>query len=551
MSKRKLITFLSLLFIPSLAGCDVLEEIIPSESDQNSNGDSSQKEGEEGGKGDNTPEPESSSYKIKAPDFSFKQRNNIEEVTFDDLFDLHNKVEITIDVDKSEMQKINDDNIYGNDFGNIKPETYHLAKKFTLVLHNGDKDFKWEFENVGIRQKGNTSRKPIFTEDGEIYNKNHFKISLDETFTDTAMYDSSFIETYGNNEYKDRELLGLSGLDIKWNKIDDSTHLKEIYSSMMLRASGVMSQHVGLATMKMRYDGNKEANFGLCNIFEPASKSFIKRSLSAEHDYINMPTWKQESKGSFGVEGKKYGDLYKATYGKGDGANNYWEGATFKSETIQGKRIGVKTDIKGYNWPIYERKTNTDSDYQDSLMKNLVTLLNKSSTTYEQIAEKVDLQNLAMEEAVMYFLGNPDAMRYNYNNYLAYFRRVDGKMLIIPMDNDRCFGIGNGWTDGLSFILGSNTTPVNSEAKSGSQKNPLLKKTIFASGTNQAKTDYKKCLELVKNSSWVSPQTFESLFNIAKETYLNESSFSLDGGYENISFSSYITQKINLYNKAH
>ena len=76
-------------------------------------------------------------------------------------------------------------------------------------------------------------------------------------------------------------------------------------------------------------------------------------------------------------------------------------------------------------------------------------------------------------------------------------------------------------------------------------------KTIFASGTNQAKTDYKKCLELVKNSSWVSPQTFESLFNIAKETYLNESSFSLDGGHENISFSSYITQKINLYDKAH
>ena len=543
MTQHRLIRLLSLLLIPGLIGC--VSPTTPSTPEE--------KEPQvtpEPGPGGNVPE-ETSVFKVENPDFSFVQRNTIEEVTFDDLFNLNNKIEITIDVTREEMQKINDDNIYGGDFSGIKPETYHLANKFTLVMHNGDKEFKWELENVGIRQKGNTSRKPIFRDNGDIYNKNHFKVSFDETFLDTEMYDASFIEAHGNIEYKDRELLGLSGLDIKWNKIDDSTHIKEIYSNMMLRSSGIMAQHTGLARMKMKYDGDKIADFGLCLIFEPASKSFVKRSLSSTTSYINMPTWSKESKGTYGVEGKKYGDLYKATYGKGDGANNYWEGATFKSETIQGKRIGVKTDIKGYNWPIYERKTNTDSDYQDSLMKDLVTLLNKSSTTYEQIAEKVDLESLAMEEAVMYFLGNPDAMRYNYNNYLAYFRRVDGKMIIIPMDNDRCFGIGNGWSDGLSFILASNTTPVNSEAKSGSQKNPLLKKTIFASATNKAKTDYKKCLELVKNSSWVSPQTFESLFNIAKETYLNESSFSLDGGNENISFSSYISQKINLYNKTH
>lgn len=542
MKKHRFLKLLLLLLIPGLIGCVSPTTVSPEEKDPQVT--------PEPGPGEGTSE-ETSVFKVENPDFSFVQRKTIEEVTFDDLFNINNKIEITIDVTREEMQKINDDNIYGGDFSGIKPETYHLANKFTLVMYNGDKEFKWELENVGIRQKGNTSRKPIFRDNGDIYNKNHFKVSFDETFLDTEMYDASFIEAHGNTTYKDRELLGLSGLDIKWNKIDDSTHIKEIYSNMMLRSAGIMAQHTALATMKMKYDGDKIADFGLCLIFEPASKSFVKRSLSSTTSYINMPTWSKESKGTYGVEGKKYGDLYKATYGKGDGANNYWEGATFKSETIQGKRIGVKTDIRGYNWPIYERKTNTDSDYQDSLMKDLVTLLNKSSTTYEQIAEKVDLESLAMEEAVMYFLGNPDAMRYNYNNYLVYFRRVDGKMVIIPMDNDRCFGIGNGWSDGLSFILGSNTTPVNSEAKSGSQKNPLLKKTIFASGTNKAKTDYKNCLELVKNSSWVSPQTFESLFNIAKETYLNESSFSLDGGYENISFSSYITQKLNLYNKAH
>ena len=548
MSKFKPTLLLSLLTLPALVGCDLLNEVPtnnkPSEEQQ------PQGEGEIDPGTDPGADPEKVKdiFKIKAPEFGFTQRNSIEEVTFDDLFNLNNKVEITLDVDREEMQKISDDNVYGGDFDSIKPETYHLAKKFTLVLHNGDKEFKWELENVGIRQKGNTSRKPIFRDNGDIYNKNHFKVSFDETFTDTEMYDTSFIEAHGNNVYKDRELLGLSGLDIKWNKIDDSTHIKEIYSNMMLRSAGIMAQHTGLAIVKMTYDDNKVADFGLCTIFEPASKSFVKRSLSSSTSYINMPTWKEESKGTFGVQDKKYGDLYKATYGKGDGANNYWEGATFKSETIQGKRIGVKTDIAGYNWPIYERKTNTDLDYSDTLMKELVTLLNKSSTTYEQIAEKVDLENLAMEEAVMYFLGNPDAMRYNYNNYLAYFRRVDGKLVIIPMDNDRCFGIGNGWEDGLSFILSNDATASSSKAKSGSQKNPLLKKTIFASASNQAKTDYKKCLELVKNSSWVKNETFEGLYNVAKTTYQNCSSFSLDGGTGNISFSSYINQKLNLCN---
>ena len=540
MIKHRFSLLLSLIMIPALTGCGII--YIGSGSNITSSNESFDSSSSE------SIYIPPNMYKIEEPNFSFVKRNNIEEVTFDDLFNLHNRVEIIIDVDKSEMQKINDDNVYGGDFDSIKPETYHLAKKFTLNLYNGDNKFTWELPNVGLRQKGNTSRKPIFDNNGDISNKNHFKISFDETFRDTNMYDSEFIAKYGNKDYKDRELLGLSGLDIKWNKVDDSTHLKEIYSNMLLRSAGVMAQHIGLATMEMHYDNNKIANFGLCNIYEPSSKSLIKRSLSSNTSYINMPSWDEEIKGSFGVQDKKYGDLYKATYGKGDGANNYWDGANFKSETIQGKRIGVKTDIKGYNWPIYERKTNTSDEYNDTLMKDLVTLLNKSSTTLEQIKEKVDLEYLAMEEAVMYYLGNPDAMRYNYNNYLAYFRRTDGKLIIIPIDNDRCLGIGNGWKDGMEFILSKSCTPMSSTAKGGDgkQRNPLLLKTIFANGDNEAKERYKICLELVKNCSWLKNETFESYFNILKETYKGLSTFSLDGGQDNISFASYLKQKLQL-----
>ena len=522
--KKHVFPFLTaILLMPFMTGCSFTQEENKEENKDN---------------GSNTPVV---TYKINDPDYSFAQRANQDEVTFEDLFNLNNKVEIVIEVDRSEMQKINDDNVYGGDFDSIKPETYHLAKSFKLTLHNGSKVFEWSFENVGIRQKGNTSRKPIFRDNGDIYNKNHFKISFDETFTDTSMYDSSFIAQYGNESYKDRELLGLSGLDIKWNKIDDSTHLKEIYSNMILRSAGILANHVGLAMMEMHYDNDKVANFGLCSIFEPANKSFVKRSLQSDTTYINMPTWKDEQKGTYGISGKKYGDLYKGSYGKGNGASS--SGASFTSDSITGNKLGVKTDISGHNWPAYERKTNTSETYNDQQMRDLVTLLNKSSTTLDQIGEKVDLKYLAMEEAVMYFLGNPDAMRYNYNNYMAYFRRTDGKMIVIPIDNDRCFGVGNGWKDGMNY---TKTSKPNSSSSvgGGSQKNPLLKKTIFASGDNQVKTDYQACLELVKNSKWLKNETFESYYNILKETYKDLSTFSLDGGTDNISFSSYIATKL-------
>ena len=148
---------------------------------------------------DNTNPTTQFDYKINDPDFSATQRASQDEVTYEDLFNLNNKVEIIIDVDREEMQKINDDNVYtGNKFDSIKPETYHLAKKFTLTLHNGNKTFTWELDNVGIKQKGNTSREPILLDNGDIRTQNHFKISFDETFTDPARYSSSFIASHGN-----------------------------------------------------------------------------------------------------------------------------------------------------------------------------------------------------------------------------------------------------------------------------------------------------------------------------------------------------------------
>ena len=316
---------------------------------------------------------------------------------------------------------------------------------------------------------------------------------------------------------------------------------------MALRSAGILTQRVGLSTMKMNYDDNKTADFGLCYIYEQTSKDLIKNALSSDQAFINMQTWDEEKKGAYGEEGKKYGELYKVSYGKGSGSNS---GGDLTTDSLRnGDAVGVKTDIRGFNYPAYERKTHKDDNYHDEAFKNVISVLNKNNASYSEISQVVDLEYFAMEEAVMYFLGNPDSFRYNYNNYMTYLRRTDQKMVIIPIDNDRNLGTGNGWTDGMNFVMSNDATPMSRVVKFGEQRNPLFKKTILSKSDNQAKTDYKNCLELVKNSPWVKKETFANYFNILKETYTGLATFNLAGGKDNVSFEAYMNKKMELYGK--
>ena len=473
---------------------------------------------------------------IRDPNFSQIIRKNKSEVVYQDLFNLNNKISVSVDIDKSELDKIKEDNDRG-----FKPDMYRLAKKVTIEMKNGNNTFTWNFDNVGIRQKGNTSRGPIY-KNNELNTENHYKLSFDETFTDISIYGESFVEQYGDETYEDRDFLGLSGLDFKWNRNLDMTHIKEIYSSELYRSSGIINQHVGLSNLKINYD-NKTADFGLCFMYEQTSKSIIKRALSSSDTYINMPKWNEEKSGSYGVSSKKYGDYYKVTYGRGDTYSN--DGGDLSIHSINRKRVGVRTDIYGNQIPAYERKTNTDSNYDDSLFKNAVNVI--CNNDYEEIDKVVDLKYFAINEAVGYFTGNPDSMRYNYNNYMIYLRRVDGKMIFVPIDNDRTFGIGHTWDKGITFSTNESTSPLSKkDVNNNDNKNVLYKKTILSTNNNESKETYIKYIDLIIKSPWVKNETFESLFNIAKKTYGDEYEFDLNGGPDNMSFENYIKTKIDI-----
>ena len=463
--------------------------------------------------------PEEKVFNIKAPEFETRKINAIEEVIMDDFFNLGNRVDIKVSISESELRKLQSDYETGH-----KSEIYRLASKVEIILTNYGTEYRWEYNNVGIRQKGNTSRKEIIDGDGNL-NKNHFKLSFDETFDDPEMYDSSFISTYGDTTLSTREFLGLSGLDFKWDKNYDTTHIREIYANYLYRASGIMVQHVGLSTFSLIESdkGNKETSMGLCTVYEPATKSFIKRSLKDGNEYINMSSWDEEKIGTYGVGGVKYGDLYKCIYGA--------------DLTNVDNNVGIG-NISGTYIPLYDRKTNKNVDYSDTLLKNASKAIR--SGNYNEISKYVDLEYLAICEAVGYVVGNPDSMRYNTNNYMVYMRRTDGKMVFIPIDNDRCFGVVKDWNikDGLMYV-----GMLDRKNSNDNNTISLLLNTLLSNSSNEAKTLYVEFCNKIKESSWATNDTFNQYFNMAKTSY-DDYYFSLSDTSNNYTFENYINNKM-------
>lgn len=484
---------------------------------------------------------------FKSPDFSTRKIASKDDVTFDDLFNLGNKVSINVSISEKQLNLLQEDYAKFEEKG-WKSETYRIADKVEISLVNSNNTYTWSFDQVGIRQKGNTSRKDVF-KDGKIANLNHFKLSFDETFDDESIYGKDTVDWSNRGAEKlsreSREFLGMSGIDIKWNKNYDLTHIKEIYSSYLYDAAGLMTPSIGLTEFSIN-----NSNFGLCTLFEPVSKSFIKRELK-KGPYLNTGTWDEEKEGSYGVVGSKYGDYYKASWGIGDGSA--WNGGpNLSSESTKGKRVGVGNQEGSYV-PAYERKTNTDVKYSDTPLRNLTDAITNSS--YSDIKKLMDLEYFAITEACNYYIGNPDDLRNNNNNYTIYFRRTDGKAMILPIDNDRCFGITRDWNpDGKGMTEMSVFT--TSRPGTGDSMNKLHTKTILSSSRNDSKAIYLNYVKALKVSEWTKNETFKAYYDLAYKTYGNNScsnSFGKDFNFNinengNWSFSDYISKKLAMVN---
>ena len=442
-----------------------------------------------------------------------------DEEIYQQLFDPNSKLEIELDMSDEELQKLQQDYERYRDMGSKSP-IYRLGN-MTVTVTTDRGTVSYLIKEVGARMKGNTSRTSFYNDSEGIYRYIHFKFDFQETFDDEEYYGEGF-KVWENDEArearKDRTFATLEKLEMRWNKLYDSTYLRESYAYDIYRSQGVLAPQCNIGVLT--WSG---ARMGIYTVQEPVDKLFIER---------NVP---EEDQG---------GDLYKL------GWTN--EGATFTNTNS----IGAEDEDKG-KFYVYDIKTNKKKTTHEDLI-TMINTLNNGKVTKESFASVVDVDNFLQFAAVSYFMGGCDDLRNNYNNCYVYFLKSSGKAVFIPYDFDRCLGINREWNPS------GHSMTKDSPYGQGNQKSPLFRYSVDEGGLYKA--EYTQVLLEVAENELLTPEAFEARFNIAENLYADQvkpernlknaegRDFSFDlnrtgsaSGGSNMSFKDYITAKMSAF----
>lgn len=424
------------------------------------------------------------------------------EEIYTQLFNLENRVDIEIDISNEEMLNIQKDYEKYSHMGSKSP-IYRPASIYIKIDNKKDK-YTYYIPNVGFRMKGNTSRTNFYDEQQGQYNLVHYRV-----------------------KFLEGDFATLEGLELKWNRNDDSTYVREIYAYDMYRDLGVLAPRVSLATMEVA-----DVQQGVFFVYEPVDKNFIER-------YVD-----KKDQG---------GDLYKCAW-----THN---GASLTLDCSVG--IEDEDKVQFFN---YDLKTNKKTSKHER-MKNLLEVLNRDGVTRLEIESVVDIPNFMMFAAISYFVGNPDDIRNNYNNHYIYFLKSTGRAVFIPYDMDRVFGVTAGYNpmnDGMTSV-----SPFSNRAEGAGeeQRNPLFRYTVAEEG--YYKSEYVEALEQVAYSKWFKFTNFEKWYASARNNYADSTkpskkfynaeylqfsfdinrSAGLDRWDANASFADYVYAKMDAYQR--
>ena len=477
--------------------------------------------------------PSGSTDRTNIPDENYTSTvvfstGSTQEDDFINLFSADVKVELRLDISDDQLQLLQDDYDKYSSFGSKSP-IYRKANLYVkMTLPNGSVKERF-IEEVGVRMKGNTSRTAFYNSHDGMYNLIHLKISFGETFDKEEYYGSSakvWSSSDARKERKNRTFATLEKMDIRWNKEDDATYIREIYSYDVYREMGVLAPHANLASVDMA--GN---HLGVYTIYEPVDDIFLEKNLPEE------------------LLG---GDLYKCGWGINGGAS-------FLSYCS----IGIEDEDNALFYA-YDLKTNKKTSTHQAL-NNFITQMGKSGLTKEKIEELMYVDNFISFAAISWFLGNPDDLRNNYNNYYVYFT-PEGKAMFIPYDYDRTLGISHDWNPSGNGMTKDDPLTKDRGA-GGKQENPVYLKTVVKGGFYVE--EYKDRLSEIASSNLFSNARFNDRYQKAKSLYtgLTEPSkdFHNDGGHHtyfdinitaapsdgngNISYSDYMTLKLETLHK--
>ena len=402
-------------------------------------------------------------------------------------------VSIKVDIEPNELNKINEAFSDYENGNTAKADTYRRCN-LTITVNGTD----YYYEEVGIRMRGNTSRRYFTNSNGVIYDFVHFRFNLSETFDgeeyENGAWGSDIYHNWGTDktarkERKNRSFATMEKFYYKWNKNYDQTYIREVYANRMFQAYGILAPHITLSQFKMKQNGSME-NLGVGNLYETVDKAFIKRNFD---------------------KARKGGDLYKCSWG-----------ADFTSFS----NYGVETATQTFT---YSLKTNDDREAEDynhnNYLKAFIEMLktNKNASDFkEKLETMVDMDYFTRFEAVNYLLGNPDCIRNNKNNFYIYFVPVsDGdytksKAYIIPYDYDRCLGADVDYNPGKDSMVNAKPYSVSGTIRCN---NPLYTKTILSGGRADYKAMYTAKIKQVLDGEWFKYENYQKLYNAYKANY--------------------------------
>lgn len=420
--------------------------------------------------------------------------NDTEEELYNKLFSLDHFIDINIDISTEQLELIQNDYNKYSSMGSKSP----IYRKCNLCIFV-DNEY-YEIEEVGIRMKGNTSRKNFYNASIGMYDLIHFKLSFSETFDDENYYDT--INKYASSDErkarKNRTFATLEKLDLKYNKTKDSTYVRELFSYELFRNYNLVSPHISLSVLNIM-NNNSLDRLGVFMIYEPVDSLFVKREFNIDDS----------------------NDLYKVGWGQ---TKNGSLGGSLTLDTIES--IGVEDEDKVY-FPIYDLKTNKKKS-KHSLLTNFITTINNNDYS------RLDIDYFIKFSAITYLLGNPDDLRYHYNNYYIYFDPND-LAIFIPYDYDRCLGCVYEWNPSNNGM--TNIDPISLyTTELGSNINPLYINLISANNNYQQK--YLDFLSDVSCSDFYSIKKYKTYYNKAYELYNNYTTSTIDKlNFVNPSFS--------------
>ncbi len=451
------------------------------------------------------------------PDTGFTQQQ-----LFDLLFDIENKVQLRLDMSDTELQKMQNDYEQYDKKGSKSP-IYRMGDLHVTITTPAGETYSYTVPEVGVRMKGNTSRTDFYSKNEGIYNVIHLKLDFQETFDDENYYgtDAKQWDDAARKQRKNRTFATLEKIDLRWNRCDDSTFLKEYFAFATYRENGVPAPHTNLCSFDWA-----DNHMGVFTINEPIDKIFLSKYLPEE---------------ALG------GDLYKCG----------WAGSNCASFTDTNS-IGIENEDEG-KFYAYDLKTNKKTSTHQALI-TLIQTLNNSAVTKESFAQLVDVNNFLPYCAVSYLVGNPDDMRNNYNNFYVYFRADNGQAMIFPYDFDRCLGVTTHWNPTGNGVTKDNPFGTTTLASGASQRNPLINYSVAAGGYYVR--EYGALLKQITESKWFSYETFAGLYAIAQANYAQDAkpgktfkntknlelSFDLErtsdfSSNDNISFREYLNAK--------